>query len=65
MDKRYRKLFKELRQHGWTVEQTNKGHFKVTSPEGAIIIAASTASDHRAHLNFLGRLRRAGWRGED
>lgn len=53
-----RAILVEAEQRGWGVEQTRKGHLKLTHPTGAVVFAASSPSDHRAIKNMEARLRR-------
>ena len=43
---------------GWKVKKTRGGHFKLTSPGGAVVFAAHSASDWRAIKNTKARLER-------
>lgn len=62
----FRKDMKRVRraaeQQGWRVEDTRGGHVKFLSPDRtkSPVIGPGTPSDHRAWLNFLAELRRAG-----
>lgn len=44
---------------GWSVSRTPGGHIKFSKTGHASIFTSCTASDHRAELNALARLRRA------
>ena len=48
---------------GWTVSTTNKSQWRLMSPDGkSIVIFAGTPSDHRAFKNFIGHMRRGGFK---
>jgi len=60
-DKDMKRLIKVLRQQGFTVDPTAKGHWLVRNAEGRVVATlAGTGSDHRGFANALARLRRAG-----
>jgi len=62
MSKELRALIKAARAQGFTVERTRGGHWLVRNAEGrAVATIAGTASDHRAWLNSLARLRQVGF----
>lgn len=51
------------RKRGWRIEQRGSGHLAWFPPDGGrFVITSSTPSDHRAVLNALADLRRAGLR---
>lgn len=45
--------------HGWPVERTRKGHYKVVPPVGSIIVISSTPSDRRTIQNTRALIKRA------
>jgi hypothetical protein len=45
--------------NGWSIEKTARGHFRLTGPRGAIVIASVATSDFRWRKNFKAQLRRA------
>lgn len=54
-----RALVRQKRKEGWEVEPTKKGHLRwVFVATGAIVISASTPSDHRTLLNTMADIRR-------
>lgn len=55
------KLIRQLRAYGWHVDTTSRGHWKLTSPAGQVVIASGTPSDHRALKNLMAQLKRAGY----
>ncbi|CAI9413168.1 hypothetical protein [Nocardioides sp. T2.26MG-1] len=56
-----RKLCKELKNQGFHVRATRRGHFLVER-EGVVVAGlAGTPSDHRSIKNSLAQLRRAGF----
>lgn len=60
--KEVRKLVKALREQGWRVEETRKGHFQAFAPSGVgIVTIPGTPSDHRAMRNVMADLRRFGY----
>ena len=46
-----RQLLKQAAKHGWSCSLRNGGHLKITHTSGAVVTAASTASDYRALKN--------------
>jgi predicted RNA binding protein YcfA (HicA-like mRNA interferase family) len=55
-------LKQQLRQaeaHGWRVQPTRGGHWKLTHPDGGTVVTSSSPSDHRALANLKAQLRRA------
>lgn len=47
--------------HGFQITKTRKNHYLVTTAAGQFITTVpGTPSDHRAHLNCVAALRRAG-----
>lgn len=55
-----RPLLRELLAAGCRVTKTARGHIRVTTPRGKMLVTAGTPSDWRAWRNFLADLRRAG-----
>ena len=53
-----KKIAKAAEDQGWTVERTNKGHWRFTPPVGTICFFSGTPGDRRAIRNFLSQLRR-------
>ena len=54
-------MFRIAQQKGWRVELTGGNHRRALSPDGKhTVIAASTPSDHRAHMNVKLDFKRAG-----
>ncbi len=60
--KRLRALIEFAIGEGWHVKRTSGGHLKFTKMGYAPIYTSMTASDHRASLNALAQIRRAGRR---
>lgn len=57
-----RRLVKTLEKQGFAVESTSKNHWTVRGPDGKrVTTIAGTASDHRAWLNAMSYLRKAGF----
>jgi predicted RNA binding protein YcfA (HicA-like mRNA interferase family) len=52
-------VLRQAEARGWRVRPTRGGHWKLTHPSGAIVVAASTPSDARALKNLTANLRRA------
>lgn len=59
-----RKIEKEAKRQGWRVEPTKKGHVRFVPPDPtkSIVIFSGTPSDRRAINNFVGEMRRQGFR---
>jgi len=55
------KLLRQLAAYGWSVSQTERGHWRLRAPTGQTVIASGTPSDHRANKNLLAQLKRAGY----
>ncbi len=57
-----KEILQLCRDQGCTVEITCRGHIKVVPGDKTkqIVVTSGTPSDHRAILNFVGRLRRSG-----
>lgn len=55
-----RKVYKALKDQGWTWETTGGGHLKFTSPEGEIVFASATPRSARSFKDFVCDLRRRG-----
>lgn len=62
MDKDLRKIVKALKDQGFDVEVTGKGHLMVTRDGALIATFSGTASDWRSIRNGLAPLKRAGFR---
>lgn len=60
----FSKLQRLARKAGWMVEPGRRGkrnpHVRFIAPDGTVVIADSTASDHRSIKNTAARLRAAG-----
>jgi predicted RNA binding protein YcfA (HicA-like mRNA interferase family) len=54
-------LKRKAEKQGWTVEVTNGGHRRWTSPQGEKVFSALTPSDHRAIKNIIKELARRGY----
>ena len=55
------KLIRAIRRAGCSVEQPRRGgHWKITTPDGQLIIAAFSPRSQRAIINTKQRLRAAG-----
>ena len=52
-------LVRWLREHGYRIEKTGKGHYKVFAPN-RVVIMPSSPSDWRSVKNTVSDLRRAG-----
>lgn len=62
MDSDLRRLAKALKQQGFTVGTTTKGHIVVRDANDRHVATTSgTPSDPRSRKNFLAELRRAGF----
>jgi hypothetical protein len=59
VNKDMKRLLRKAVKLGATLEQGRK-HVKVRCPNGALVIVASTPSEHRAVLNARARLQRQG-----
>lgn len=53
-----RQLLKQAAKHGWSCSLRNGGHLKITHTSGAVVTAASTASDYRALKNVRAAIER-------
>ena len=62
MDKDLRKIVKALKNQGFTVDITARGHIVVTRDGALISTFSGTASDWRSVRNGLAPLKRAGFR---
>lgn len=60
--KKQLKAWKRLAEttEGWRVRETKNNHIQFFPPEGPIIVAGSTVSDHRSLKNTRADLKRAG-----
>lgn len=59
MKKDWKKLRRQLRKRGWTVERQRSGHYHAHPPDGGdYVVLPSTASDWRALKNIKALLRR-------
>lgn len=54
------KLMRVLVDQGWHCGLTKKGHWRCTSPSGALYFMSQTPSDHRSLKNARADLRRMG-----
>lgn len=57
-----RALAQYARHAGWSITHLGSGHLRWRSPDGAVVVTASTPGDRRTALNERARLRRAGLR---
>ena len=55
-----KKLFKEIKSHGWRVSRRNNGHFLLQGPNDQKVYCGGTPSDHRAIKNIKKDLSKAG-----
>lgn len=62
MDKDLKKIVKALREQGFDVEVTRKGHLMVYRDGRLVTTFSGTASDWRGMKNALAYARRAGFR---
>lgn len=62
MDKDLKKIVKALREQGFDVKVTRKGHLTVTRDGRLVTTFSGTASDWRSMKNALSHARRAGFR---
>lgn len=53
-------LLKAVKDAGWPIEQTKKGHHLIRPPSGPLILVSGTPSDWRGLKNARAQLRRAG-----
>lgn len=55
-------IVQTVTQQGWKVSRTKNGHFRFTSPTGAIVFGTGPRShgDFRAIKNLISHLRKAG-----
>lgn len=60
MNKDVQQVTRALRKQGWHIGRTRKGHMKLTSPLGRVVVTPSTPSDRRAVLNMRAQLRKEG-----
>jgi predicted RNA binding protein YcfA (HicA-like mRNA interferase family) len=58
MTRRERDLRRLARRHGWRLERTNGGHYRLRHPEGAMVVASFTPSTRDLHI-LDGQMRRA------
>lgn len=56
----FRPLVRAARAAGWTVDNTARGHLRLTSPTGAVVVTGGTPSDYRAPRHLRSRLRKEG-----
>ena len=54
-----RDLLDDTRSRGWSATMTNRGHWRLRHPAGAIVFTGSTPSCPRAVKNAAAALRRA------
>jgi len=62
--KESREIVGELRRQGWTVERTERGHYKAYPPDPAqkmVTFAGGLSGDHRTVKNAVAQLRRSGF----
>ena len=59
-----RALARAAAARGWQISHLGSGHLRWKSPDGAVVVTASTPGDRRTALNERARLRRAGLREE-
>lgn len=64
MDREIESLIREAEKQGWT-DVTGKKHSKLRAPDGTLVVFPRTASDKRALMNAVSRMRRHGlvWKG--
>lgn len=62
MDKDLKKIVKALREQGFEVETTRKGHLMVHRDGRLVVTFSGTASDWRSMKNGISHARRAGFR---
>jgi predicted RNA binding protein YcfA (HicA-like mRNA interferase family) len=64
MAKDFKGIRKEAERQGWRVEVTKGGHWRFVPPDPTkpMVVTSSTPSDHRTLDNFIGRLRKSGFR---
>lgn len=55
-----RPLVRAARAAGWTVDHTRRGHLRLTSPTGAVVVTGGTPSDFRAPQHLRSRRRKEG-----
>ena len=54
-----KQLLRAAEARGWRVELTRRGgHVRLVHPDGGLVVAASTPSDHRALANLRAQPRR-------
>ena len=56
-----KELFAALREAGWRIEVTRRGHAMAYSPDGKHIVPVTDGGDWRAFRNNVARLKRAGF----
>lgn len=61
MDKDLRKVVKALKEQGFEIEVTTKGHVRVSRNGKPVVTFSGTASDWRALRNGIAAARRAGF----
>lgn len=61
MEKDLRKIVKALREQGFEVERTQRGHYEVRRDGRKVATFSGTPSDRRSWKNSLARVRRAGF----
>lgn len=60
--KEIRELLGELERQGFRHRVTSKQHYRIFDPDGRLVATlGGTASDHRALINCISQLRRAGF----
>lgn len=60
VSKDMKKLFRQVRNHGWSVRQRRNNHYVMESPDGEKVFCGGTPSDHRAIKNIERDLANAG-----
>lgn len=53
-------LARRLERQGWAVSRTKRDHYRFVSPDGTIVYAPGTPSDHRSIHNVIAKLKRTG-----
>lgn len=64
MSKDFKSIQKAAKDQGWEFSQTRNGHWKFIPPDKSkpIVYTSGTPSDRRALDNFIGQMRRSGFR---
>jgi len=54
-----KELLRAAEARGWRVDATRRGgHVRLVHPDGGVVVASGTPSDHRALANLRAQLRR-------